>query len=194
MSDWEKREKALGQANYKTFCPNGTHENVKLAEVEITDKPTWKSPRMVFKWADDDQYKYPRSIAHWLSLGNPDWRMLHNRNILIAFGIEKKKAEELVDVAEKDQDRAKLVKAYEALYKRLVDRGVATTIVVQDQYRDGQPVVSDKGTVYSESDFVSGGCRMMALLPTESADPLADPLSGSTDLSDEILNDEVPFD
>lgn len=165
--DWNKMEKDAGLDNvkqFKAFAPNGKHK-VKLESVEVIDLENWKSPALRFNWKEDDQYKYPKSVYHWLSLGNPSWRAVHNRNILMALGIEKEKAEQLVEGAEKDSDRAKLVKAYDALYKRIAERGVETTIAVQDQWQDGKPLVvtTAKGTTYTpnESDFDSSLCRMM---------------------------------
>lgn len=161
--NWEQMEKEAGMENQKTFkeyAPNGEHK-VKLESAEVIDRENWKSPAIRFTWAEDDQYKYPKSVNHWLSITNPSWRAVHQRNILMALGIEQKKAQELVEAAEKDKDRIKLVRGYEALYKRVAERKPETTIVVQDQWRDGKPVVSDKGTAYSESDFKSGSCRMM---------------------------------
>lgn len=190
--NWEEIDKqAKTQAStpqYKTYAPNGEY-TVTLAGVEIVDREGWKSPAMHFIWADDDEHRYPRSVSHWLSIGNPSYRAQHNREILMHLGIEKAKAQELIQVAERDQDRAKLVKAYEALYKRVAERKPKTTIVVQDQYRDGKPVIatSSRGTQYTpnESDFKEFKCRVMERHETS-------PLAGA-EAADDILPSEIPF-
>lgn len=161
--NWEQMEKDAGMDNQKAFkdyAPNGEHK-VKLESVEIVDRENWKSPAIRFTWAEDEQYKYPKSVNHWLSITNPAWRAIHQRNILMALGIEQKKAQELVEAAEKEQDRIKLIRGYEALYQRVAERKPETMIVVQDQWRDGKPAISANGAIYSESDFKSGSCRMM---------------------------------
>lgn len=177
MIDWDEIDKqAKTQASapqYKTYAPNGEY-TVTLAGIEVVDREGWKSPAIRFIWAEDDQYKYPKSVNHWLSITNPAWRAVHQRNILMALGLEKAKAQELVETAEKDKDRIKLIRGYEAIYKRVAERGVETTILVQDQWHDGKPVVSDKGTVYGESDFKSGSCRVM-----EGHEQSADPMAGA---------------
>lgn len=183
--NWEQMEKEAGQekqGQFKEYAPNGEYK-VRLESAEVIDRDNWKSPAIRFTWAEDDKYKYPKSVNHWLSIPNPVWRAVHQRNILMALGIEKKKAQELVEAAEKDQDRLKLILGYESLYKRVAERKLETTIVVQDQWRDGKPVTSNKGTVYSESDFKSGSCRMM-----EGHDTRPAPLGG-----EEISLDEIPF-
>lgn len=176
--NWDEIDKQDAAAmskrqQYKQYAPNGTYK-VIFAGVEITDNPNWKSPRMVFSWAEDNDYKYPKSAAHWLSIGNETYRVRHNQNILVALGIEKAKARQLLEAAEKDTDRAKLVQAYGALYKRVAERKPSVEIEVRDQYRDGKPVQSAKGTTYSESDFTSFDCRVGTSQSSNQADPLAD--------------------
>lgn len=190
--NWEEAEKNAGgnkRQQYKEYAPNGEH-TVKLDSVEVVDKATWKSPAVRFTWAEDDKYKYSKSINHWLSTTNPSWRAVHQRNILMALGIEKEKAQQLVGAIEeqKDLDRAKLVKGYEAMWKRVAERHPETKIVIQDQWRDGKPVTSSNGTVYHESDFSSTLCRMME----EHAVSDADPLEGAEGTEDIDLS-TIPF-
>lgn len=187
--DWGKVEQGMGgDSNFKNFAPKGEYK-VKLASVEIRDNDNWKSPAMTFNWEETDQYKFPRSATHWLSIPNPAYRQGHNLSILKAFGIEEKKAKELIENVEKDQDRLKLIRAYEDLYKRVASRGVETTITVHDQCRDGKLVkaVSKKtGKEYTptESDFTAFRARVAEQpkeQPTESTE-------------DEFINpDEIPF-
>lgn len=183
--NWDEIDKQNNNQNFKEYAPNGEYK-VKLDHVEIRDKATWRSPALEFHWKETESYKFPKSCTHWLSITNPAWRASHNRAILIQFGIEKKKAQELVEVAERDQDRAKLVKGYEELYKRIADRGNEVTITVHDQYdRDGKPVMSPKGYAYTESDFKQGA--RMANAPKKGV--VADMIGDDTELN---LSD-IPF-
>lgn len=195
MTNWSDLEKQAGasERQYKDHAPKGTYK-VKFAEAEIVDRETWKSPRVTFRWMDDTTYQYPRSAAHWLSMSNPAWRAVHNRNILMQMGVEKRKAEELIDAAEKDQDRAKLVKAYSALYARMAERNPEVEIVVQGQYRDGKPVCSERGTQYTESDFASSSVRMMDPEPNGSPNLMAGVDFDLKRNEEEILDiDSLPF-
>lgn len=154
--NWDEIDKKSSVQDFKAYAPNGEYK-VKLDHVEIKDKDTWKSPALEFYWKETDEYKFPKSCTHWLSIANPAWRARHNRDILVQLGIEKAKAQELVEAAERDQDRVKLVRGYEELYKRVAERGAEVEITVHDQYdRDGKLVKSANGTVYSESDFKKG--------------------------------------
>lgn len=185
--DWDALDKEQPAQNpqYKAYAPNGEYK-VKLEKVEVVDRDGWKSPALTFTWAEDDEHRYCRSVYHWLSVENESYRRGHNRSILMALGLEKAKAEQLVDAAEKDQSRDGLKKGYAALYKRVAERHPETTILVQDQYRDGKPVLSDKGYAYGESDFVAFGARTMQLVEHQANDPLAG--------SEPIDMDEIPFD
>lgn len=187
MSNWNELEKQAGaDKQYKDYAPKGEY-TAKLAEVTLRDKDSWKSPAMEFTWAETEDYKFPRSTTHWLSMGNPAWRAVHNRNILMAFGVEKAKAEQLIDAAEKDQDRAKLVQAYSALYKRMVERGVSAEITVHDQYdRNGNLVKSSSGTPYTETDFKSRSCRMAQTPKTSAAEQMGE-------AAEDIDLGDIPF-
>lgn len=184
--NWDEIDKEMGNTGtqYKTYAPNGEHK-VKLEKVEVVDREGWKSPALRFIWSEDDKYKYPKSVNHWLSLENRNYRASHNRAILMECGIEKTKAQQLIEGAEKDISREGLKKGYQALYDRLAQRHPEVTIAIQDQVRNGQPVKSDKGTTYSESDFANGYARTMQHHDTIPADEMGEP---ALDL------DEIPFD
>lgn len=173
--DWDTLDKQQPVRNtqYKTYAPNGEY-TVKLEKVEVVDRGSWKSPALTFSWAEDDEHRYCRSVYHWLSIENENYRRIHNRFILLALGVEKTKAQQLIDTAENDQSREGLKKGYEIMYKRVAERKPTTKILIQDQWRDGKPVVrtSEKGTQYTpnESDFADFGARVME---THESTPLA---------------------
>lgn len=188
MFDWDEDEKQVGANNFKNYAPNGEYE-VKLAKVEVKDKDTWGCPKLAFSWQEDDQYKYPNSgLNHPLSLAKPAFRRVHARNILMELGASKEAAQQAVETAEKDQDRAKLAKAYQQVFDRIAQRQPVVKIVVRDQMRDGKPVTSAKGVVYSESEFANPalqignkGKKIEVTTPTEA-------LGG-----EEITVNEIPF-
>ena len=183
--DWTPVDKANAehpQRSYKNYAPNGRY-TVRLAEAVVDDRDGWKSPRLTFIWAEDDQYKYPRSVAHWLSLDNPNWRHRNHLAILKSFGIEEAKAKQLIETAEQSEDRIKMADGYVAMYKKVAERKLTTEIEVQDQYRDGKPVLSDKGTPFSESDLTAYNARVMQVHKEE-------PLAGAQEVT---LDEESPF-
>lgn len=186
--DWDNIEKEVGAVRYKGYAPNGEYE-VKLDKVEVKDKDTWGCPKLAFSWQEDDQYKYPNSgLNHPLSLAKPAFRALHARGILMEFGVAKEAAQQAVETAERDQDRQKLAKAYQAIFDRIAQKHPVVKIIVRDQLRDGKPVKSAKGTTYSESEFANPALQIGGTpKKVESTSPL-DALGG-----DEISGGEIPF-
>lgn len=180
--NWNEIEQNAG-GNFKSYAPNGQYK-VKLAKAEVKDNPNWKSPMVVFEWTEDDQYTYPKSTAHALSLGNANWRRFHHRNLLMEFGIAKDAAQKAIEVAEKDENRDVIVKAYQSMYDRIAQRHPEVEIVVRDQIKNGVVQRSDKGTAYSEVDFVN------PQVATGQRNDNPNPLDGETVELDE---EEMPF-
>lgn len=153
--DWKAIDQELGSKSFKGYAPEGEHE-AKLKSVAIKDNPSWKSPAIDIEWEEDDQYKYPRNARHWLSLANEGFRGRHIRRMLVEFGISQAAAEQAIDGAEKKKEnREDLVKAYQQIFDRAVSKHPTVKIVVRPQERDGKPVLSDKGTAYTEAEFAT---------------------------------------
>lgn len=186
MVDWKHAEEESNYQEYKQYAPDGEYK-VKLAKVTVKDSPNWKSPCVEFEWEEDDQYAYPKSTAHWLSLAKPGWRAIHQRGILMELGIKKEDAEKAIDAAEKDQDREKLVKAYQAMYDRLVQHHPEANIVIVKQYREGKPVLASNGKHYSHSDFASSSVRMAE------AAPKSTPAEDMGEVAEDIDLGDIPF-
>lgn len=190
--DWTEEEKnAGGSENFLDYAPNGEHK-VKLDKVEVKDNQGWKSPMVVFSW-QDGEYKYPRSAAHWLSMGNPSFRRVHMRNILMEFGASKENAQKLIEQAEADGSRDKLVKGYQAVFNRVAQKHGEVAIVVRTQMRNGKPVISDKGTAYGESEFANRKLRLSDgnSKPAETTEAALDEFFGGEEVA--ITEDEIPF-
>lgn len=190
--NWDEEEKnAGGNENFLEYAPNGEYK-VKLDEVEVKDSPQWKSPMVVFSW-QDGEYKYQKSVAHWLSMGNPSFRRVHMRNILMEFGASKENAQKLIEQADADGTRDKIVKGYRAMFNRLAQKQGEVRIVVRSQMRDGKPVLSSNGTVFGESDFANRKLQLGGgnSKPAPSAETLADSFFGGEEVA--ITEDEIPF-
>lgn len=154
MFDWDEIEKQATAGRSKDYAPNGEY-TTKIASIKMQDNENWKSPCFDITWQDNDQYQFPKSIRHWLPLGNENFRRFHARAVLMELGIPKDKAQQAIETAEKDTSRAALVKGYQQVFDRAVKQAPAVKIVVRDQLRDGKPVKSDRGTTYGESDFAN---------------------------------------
>ena len=154
MFDWDEIERTANGGRSKDYAPNGEY-TTKIASIKVQDNPNWKSPCFDMTWQENDQYQFPKSVRHWLPLGNENFRRFHARAVLMELGITKEQAQKAVETAEKDSSREALVKGYQQVFDRAVSRYPEVKIVVRDQLRDGKPVKSDKGTTYSESDFAN---------------------------------------
>lgn len=195
--NWEEDEKqAGGSTNYLAYAPNGEYK-VKLEKVEVKNNDNWKAPMVSFIW-QDGEYKYPSNVAHWLYIGNPSFRRVHMRAILMEFGVVKENAQKLIEQAEGDQERPTLVKGYQAMFDRLAQKHPEVTIVVRPQMRDGKPVTSKKGYIWGESDFnnpaLQVGKKEKTTTPESNATPIDDLFGGETASETASLpNNEIPF-
>lgn len=181
MFDWDEIEKSANAGRGKDYAPNGEY-TVKLAGIKVQDNQNWKSPCFDMTWQDSDQYQFPKSVRHWLPLGNDSFRRFHARAVLMELGIPKEKAQQAIEAAEKDTSRAALVKSYQQVFDRVAKQSPEVKIVVRDQMRDGKPVKSDKGTTYSESDFANRPAGLGESTPKVEA-------SSATDINP----DDIPF-
>lgn len=184
--DWDEVTK--GSQDFKDYAPNGEH-TAKLESIKITDKEGWKSPAIDITWQEDDTYKYPRNARHWLSMANQTFRVRHVLEMLKEFGISEAQAKQAIEGAEKHEDRASLVKAYQAVFDKAASRHPEVEIVVQPQMRDGKPVLSDKGTPYSESEFKNP--RLVIQGGKKEEKPLV--VSPSSLDAEELTDESIPF-
>lgn len=193
--NWEEVLDGASPADFKAYAPQGEYE-VQLEKVAVRDKEGWKSPMVTFQWATDE-YKYPNSTAHWLSLAKPNWRVVHFMVILMEFGLPEAKAKELIELAEKNDDRAKLVAAYQHIFDLLAQRKPKVRVIVKPQTRDGRPVISGKGTPLTESDFANSNLRLggeqSAPAAESVAGTVADSLVGELDGEEPLNLTEIPF-
>lgn len=151
-TNWEQLEKDY-KKEFKQYAPLGNHKaKVEKATVSTT---TTGSIRVVFEFQDGDEYKYPKSAAHWVSRKNINWTKWHHMNLLKVLGVSEENAKKDIDRVEKDGvSLDQIVKGYQALYDRACSRHPEVEIEVREQYdRKGNKVMSEKGYAYTESEF-----------------------------------------
>lgn len=190
MTNWNELADQYAP-KYKDYVGVGKY-NVKVEKATVATTTTG-SIRVVFEFQDSDQYKYPKSAAHWVSRKNINWTKWHHKCLLQVLGVSEENAQKDIDSVEKDGASIdQIVKGYQALYDRACSRRPEVEIEVREQYdRDGNKVVSDKGYAYTESEFTdrsvySSNKPKPASETVESVDEL-----GGEDA--EINIDDIPF-
>lgn len=166
--DWENLENEMG-GKYKDYAPEGTYK-VKCIGVEVKEVGSNGSVVEKFQFEEGD-YQYP-TADHWISRKNDNFRIYHQKNLLVALGASESNAKLAVEKAEaKDFDYA--VKAYEAAFKALLAKKPTVEIEV---FADGK---------YSRAEFTD---RSVAMPHGESE---SKPATESDD--EEIDLSELPF-
>lgn len=152
MTDWNKLAQDY-KRTFKDYLPLGKHQ-VKVEKATVATTSTG-SIRVVFEFQDTDEYRVPKSAAHWVSRKNIDWTKWHHKCLLQVLGVSEENAQKGIDSVEKDGvSNDQLVKGYQALYDRACSRHPEVEIEVREQYdRDGNKVLSEKGYAYTESEF-----------------------------------------
>lgn len=159
--DWDEIEKDHQNTggSSKPYAPVGVYK-VKVDKAEVRDTAA-KSPAVNFVFSDSEDYRFPRSAAHWLSLGNPRFRQYHFCQLLIVLGASKAQAQKLVEQAEQSAERADLVKAYQQVLDQVTSRHAIVEVEVQESIdKDGNVRRSEKGTPYHETEFTDRTVRM----------------------------------
>lgn len=140
--DWNEIEKENNNGT-KTYAPEGEYD-VKVDEISVVKSAKKGTPGLVFLFTDPDGYtlpqKYPESMAHYcLGDSNRNFRIYHNKDLLVAMGVAEDKAREAIEKCESSTD---YLKAYENMYDRLASKHPRTRVVVfkrrsSDQYAYG---------------------------------------------------------
>lgn len=140
MTDWAKLEEEMG-GNYKNYAEDGNYE-VKCNDIEIKEVGENGSIIMKFKFEDTD-VAFP-SADHWLSFKNDNWRKYHNRNLMMVLGATKEAAQKAVDVCESKDEKEKIVKAYEQMFKKLLAKKPTVKIEVYTENSYARAEFSDR--------------------------------------------------
>jgi hypothetical protein len=184
--DWEEiEEAAMGNNQYLDYADNGEYK-VKVAEV--------KSNANGSGWFDftfqDTDVKFPKMSVAFFKDEKVKFRAHYYKEILKLLGCTEEQARKAVEVCEGKDDRELVRKAYAEAFGKLAAKHPSIDIEVRPQIdRDGNPVVSENGTPYSETVF--GKKTGLQFSRKENKKP-ADPLDGAVELTTEET-DDLPF-
>lgn len=179
--DWDAAEEAMG-GDFKPYANEGIHK-VKCNDIEIKEVGENGSVVMKFKF-EETEVAYP-SADHWLSFKNNNWRYIHNKRLMMVLGASEEAAKKAVEMAESKPDKANVIKAYEACYKKLLAKKPEVEIEV---YTDGK---------YSRAEFTDKRVAMprddkpkQIIAATV---PIDDPLAGAEEMTSEDDLSSLPF-
>lgn len=144
--DWEKAEASVPSGNFKDYAMPGTY-TVAVTGVEIHELASG-SVAEDFIIAEDEN-KYPK-VTHWLSFKNDNWRVLHQRNLMMLFGLVKENAQKTVEICESKGDKKNIIAAYQQTYDKLLKK--MPTVEIE--------VWKEDGSKYSEAEFTDSKVRM----------------------------------
>ena len=163
--DWDSVQESAG-GNYKNFYADGDY-TAKCDGVEIKEVGQNGSIIMKFHFEETNEAQYP-TADHWLSFKNDNWRIWHNKCLMVALGATEDAAKKAVEMAESKGDKDAIAKGYEAVYKKLLAKKPEVKIEVYTDERgyaraefkdrnvamphDNGPAKEDKG-----DDIISQG-------------------------------------
>ena len=133
MINWDDVQEKVG-GNFKNFYADGTYK-AKCNGVEIKEVGSNGSVIMKFSFEEDDKGKFP-TADHWLSFKNDNWRVWHNKCLMVVLGATEEAAKKAVEMAESKDDKDSIIKGYEACYKKLLAKKPVVEIEVftEDKY------------------------------------------------------------
>lgn len=172
--DWEVARQMAGN-NFKDYAPSGVY-TVKVEGIVIHEVGTNGSVAQDFKFAETDQYQFPKA-THWLSFKNDNWRVWHNKCLMELLGASEDAAKKAVETAEDKSSKEDKIKAYTAIYERLLAKKPEVEIEV---WQDGK---------YGRADFTNTAVRMSRPEQQPQQTEVAD-LGGAQEVS---LDIDLPF-
>lgn len=190
--NWDEIEKeAMNNKNYKDYAPNGEY-TVNVATANKKDNGNgW------FEFTfEDTEYKFPKLSFAFFSDEKIKYRAHYYKEVFKLLGCTEDQARKAVEVCESKDDRYAVLKEYGVAFSKLAKKHPSMKIEVRDQYdRDGNPVMSDSGTVYGESVFAKSTGLQFPSSKDKAPKKIVnetvpiDPMAGAeeVDLSDEVL-------
>lgn len=191
MSDiklnWDEIEKdATVNNQFLDYAPNGEYQ-VKVKEsVKRDNGKGW------FEFLfEETEYKFPKLSFAFFGDEKINFRAHYYKEVLKLLGCTEDQARKAVEVCEGKGSRNDVFEAYADAFGRLAKKHPKLDIEVRDQYdRGGNPVCSDKGTVYGESVFTKkSGLQFKSNKPAVAQETPAEEQPSS----DDDLLDEMPF-
>lgn len=187
--NWDDIEKeATTNKQFLDYAPNGEH-TVKVKEAKGKDNGNgW------FEFTfEDAEYKFPKLSFAFFGDAKINYRAHYYKEVMKLLGCTEDQARKAVEVCEGKDNRDDVFKAYADAFGKLAKKHPQMTIEVRDQYdRDGNPVMSESGTVYGESVFAKKSGLQFPSNGAKKVQTTSDPLDGAEDISEE--NDlSLPF-
>ena len=146
--NWDSVEEQY-QGDFKDYASEGEYK-VKCTDVEAKQVGSKGSYLLKFTFDEDDRYKY-QSADCWVSKDKDTWRFHYMKNLFMVLGAPEDKAKQVVEKAEEKGDYEFAVKAYEAAFKRLLQKKPEVEINV---YRD------ERDPKYCRAEFMDSRVRM----------------------------------
>lgn len=148
--DWDAAQDKFGN-KYKDYAPVGVYK-VKCVDVEFKTTSTG-SIAQKFQFEEDDKYQYP-TADHWLSFNNDQFRVWHEKNLLVLLGATESTARTAVEKAEEKEEKSAIAKMYEAAFKQLLKKNPEVEIEVYDSYNE------NNGKTYARAEFTDRSVAM----------------------------------
>lgn len=130
--NWDDIQESVG-GNYKNFYADGDY-TAKCDGVEIKEVGQNGSVIMKFHFEETDEAQYP-TADHWLSFKNDNWRVWHNKCLMVALGATEDNARKAVEMAESKSGKDNIMKGYETCYKKLLAKKPEVKIEVYTDER-----------------------------------------------------------
>ena len=186
--DWDTIEAEATSNNFKQYANNGEH-TVKVVSVEGKDNGNgWFEMQF-----EESEVKYPKLSVAFFSDNKVNYRAHYYKEIMKLLGATEDNARKAVDACESKSSRDDVFKTYVDAFSRLTKKHPQIKIEVRDQYdRNGQPVCSAQGIIYSESVFTKdSGLQFKSNAPVKTSSDRRDILSEAEEI--ELTDDQLPF-
>lgn len=152
MIDWNAVESARGNGGqYKEFIAPGIHK-AKVTGYAQRVLPSG-SIAQEFTFDDVDGRQLPKTTAHWLSFKNENWRLFHQRQLMMLLGCTKEQAQKGVESAESKDSEEAIAKTYAQLFEKLVQKSPEVEI---EAWLDD----AANGKTYTVCDFTDPSVRL----------------------------------
>lgn len=176
--DWDKIQEESG-SKFKPYFVDGKYK-AKCDGIEVKEVGSNGSVIMRFHFEETDQAQFP-TADHWLSFRNDGWRAWHNKCLMVVLGASEENARKAVEICESKDSKENKMKAYEQTYKKLLAKKPEVDIEV---YTDGN---------YARAEFSDRTVAMPHDNEPQKESVGDDILAESSDISEEISMDEMPF-
>lgn len=170
--DWNAVQESAG-GKYKNFYADGDYK-AKCDSVEIKEVGDKGSVIMKFHFEETKEAQYP-TADHWLSFKNDNWRIWHNKCLMVVLGATEDAAKKAVEMAESKEGKENIIKGYETMYKKLLAK---------------KPEVEIE--VFTEGNYARAEFKDRSVAMPHDNEPAKETPAPTDTSSDDILED-MPF-